>query len=134
AKTSRTRHPTFQRIFGRTEEARGAGPALGPPLSEITRSNWSPESSEVRPLFKVPHEDGSWFRAELDCSSSSSTIQPQQKYEKKIISFIAFPLFVCSIAYAQGITWTPANPMNKARGFFAAGELLNGNVLVAGGF
>src|SRR5207247_7962214 len=37
-------------------------------------------------------------------------------------------------AWAQAITWTPANPMNKARGFFAAGELLNGNVLVAGGF
>src|SRR5262249_7702947 len=32
------------------------------------------------------------------------------------------------------ITWTPANPMNKARGFFVAVELLNGNVLVAGGF
>src|SRR5207247_6478751 len=54
--------------------------------------------------------------------------------KKKIISFIAFPLFVCSIAYAQGITWTPANPMNKARSFFVAVELLNGNVLVAGGF
>src|SRR5215470_12738939 len=53
---------------------------------------------------------------------------------KKIISFIAFPLFVCAVAYAQGITWTPASPMNKARGFFVAVELLNGNVLVAGGF
>ena len=54
--------------------------------------------------------------------------------KKKITSLIAFPLFVCAAAYAQGITWTPANPMNKARGFFAAVELLNGNVLVAGGF
>jgi hypothetical protein len=52
----------------------------------------------------------------------------------KIISFIAFPLFVCAAAYAQGITWIPANPMNKARAFFVAVELLNGNVLVAGGF
>src|SRR5437867_11530536 len=52
----------------------------------------------------------------------------------KIISFIAFPLFVCAAAYAQQITWTPANPMNKARSFFVAVELLNGNVLVAGGF
>jgi len=52
----------------------------------------------------------------------------------KIISIIAFPLFVCAAAYAQGITWTPANPMNKARSFFVAAELLNGNVLVAGGF
>jgi hypothetical protein len=34
--------------------------------------------------------------------------------KKKImgtISFIVFPLFVCAAAYAQGITWTPANPM-----------------------
>ena len=54
--------------------------------------------------------------------------------KKKIISFIVLPLFVCAAAYAQGITWTPANPMNKARAFFVAVELLNGNVLVAGGF
>jgi len=54
--------------------------------------------------------------------------------KKKIISLIAFPLFVCAAAYAQGITWTPANPMNKARAFFPAVELLNGSVLVAGGF
>src|SRR5206468_5597681 len=54
--------------------------------------------------------------------------------KKKIMSFIAFPLFVCATAYAQGITWTPANPMNKARSFFVAVELLNGNVLVAGGY
>jgi len=45
-KRSRLRHPTFQRIFGRAEEARGAGPSLGPPLSAISRSNWSPESAE----------------------------------------------------------------------------------------
>jgi hypothetical protein len=54
--------------------------------------------------------------------------------KKKIISLIAFPLFVCAAAYAQGITWTPANPMNKARAFFQASQLLNGNVLVAGGY
>ena len=35
--------------------------------------------------------------------------------KKKIIAFIAFPLFVCAAAYAQGITWIPASPMNKAR-------------------
>ena len=52
----------------------------------------------------------------------------------KIISLIAFPLFVCAAAYAQGITWTPANPMNKARAFFTATKLLNGDVLVAGGY
>jgi len=59
--------------------------------------------------------------------------------KKKImgtIAFIVFPLFVCAAAYAQGITWTTPAPhnMNKARAFFAAVELLNGNVLVAGGF
>jgi hypothetical protein len=54
--------------------------------------------------------------------------------KKKIISIIAFPLFVCAAVYAQGITWIPANPMNKARAFFVAVPLLNGNVLVAGGF
>ena len=47
------------------------------PFSAISRSNWSPESAEGRPLFKAPREDGSWFCAELDCSSCSSTIQPQ---------------------------------------------------------
>ena len=59
--------------------------------------------------------------------------------KKKImgtIAFIVFPLFVCAAAYAQGITWTTPAPhnMNKARAFFAAVELQNGNVLVAGGF
>ena len=54
--------------------------------------------------------------------------------KKKIISFIVFPLFVCAAAYAQGITWTPAQHMNKARAFFAAAQLQNGNVLVAGGY
>jgi hypothetical protein len=38
------------------------------PLSTISRSNWSPESAEVRPLLKAPRENGSRFRAELDCS------------------------------------------------------------------
>ena len=47
-----------------TPKAFGAGT----PLYAISRSNWSPESAEVRPLFKAPREDGSWFHAELDCS------------------------------------------------------------------
>ena len=47
------------------------------------------------------------------------------------ISFIVFPLFVCAAAYARGITWTPANPMNKARAYFVAVDLLNGNVLAS---
>jgi len=38
------------------------------PVNAISRSNWNPESAEGRPLFKAPREDGSWLRAELDCS------------------------------------------------------------------
>jgi len=58
---------------------------------------------------------------------------------KKTTPPFAIALFLAcfalaSAAYAQGITWTPANPMNKARAFFVAVELLNGNVLVAGGY
>jgi endosialidase-like protein len=64
----------------RGEKAREAGPALGLPLYAISRFNWSPEPAEVRPLFKAPREDGSWFRAELDCSS---TIRPQQKMKTR---------------------------------------------------
>src|SRR6266566_2270860 len=37
-------------------------------------------------------------------------------------------------ALAQAISWTPANPMNKARAFFTATKLLNGDVLAAGGY
>jgi hypothetical protein len=36
-------------------------------------------------------------------------------------------------AWAQATTWTPANPMNKARAFFTTTKLLDGEVLVAGG-
>jgi hypothetical protein len=41
------------------------------PLSAISRFNWSPESPEVRPLLKGPHEDGSSFRADLEQSTSN---------------------------------------------------------------
>ncbi len=33
----------------------------------------------MRPLCKASLEEGSWFRVDLDCSSCSLTIQPQQK-------------------------------------------------------
>jgi hypothetical protein len=52
---------------GLNERSRGAEPSLEPPLSAISRSNWIPESAEVRALFKAPREDGFWFHAELDC-------------------------------------------------------------------
>jgi hypothetical protein len=41
------------------------------PLNAISRFNWSPESAEVRPLFKAAREDGSWFRADLEQSTSN---------------------------------------------------------------
>jgi hypothetical protein len=41
------------------------------PPSAISRSNWSPESAEVRPLFKAPREDDSSFRADLEQSTSN---------------------------------------------------------------
>lgn len=37
-------------------------------------------------------------------------------------------------ASAATITFAPANPMNKARAFFTANDLPNGNILVAGGY
>jgi hypothetical protein len=36
------------------------------PLSAISRFTWSPESAEVRPLFKASREDDSSFRADLE--------------------------------------------------------------------
>jgi hypothetical protein len=36
------------------------------PLSAISGFNWSPESAEVRPLFKASREDDSSFRADLE--------------------------------------------------------------------
>src|SRR5262245_57298465 len=52
---------------------------------------------------------------------------------------LAFGLAFCalaSLARAVGpqLVWAAANPMNKARAFFTATELLNGDVLVAGGY
>jgi hypothetical protein len=58
-------------MFGRAEEARGAGPSLGPPLYAISRFNWSPESTKARRLFEAPREDGSSFRADLEQSTSN---------------------------------------------------------------
>jgi hypothetical protein len=41
------------------------------PFYAISRSNWSPESVEVRSHFlDAPREDGSWFRTEPDCSQN----------------------------------------------------------------
>ena len=37
-------------------------------------------------------------------------------------------------AWAQAAIWVPTHPMNKARAFFTATKLLNGDVLVAGGY
>jgi uncharacterized coiled-coil protein SlyX len=41
---TRLRHPTFQRVFGRAEGARGAGPSLRHRFTRIARSNWGSET------------------------------------------------------------------------------------------
>ena len=56
---------------------------------------------------------------------------------KKILVLIALSLSVCAAVYgieSLAVSWTAANPMNRPRAFFAASELPNGNILVAGGF
>lgn len=63
---------------------------------------------------------------------------------RKIVAFMSVPLAVWVAVYIvarpawtaepTAITWVPTNPMHKARSFFAVAQLLNGNVLVAGGF
>jgi hypothetical protein len=62
----------------------------------------------VRPLFKAPREDGSWFRAELDCSQCSSTIQPQQKNENKKYDNSTFKKIKRPVAFAAGFASHPA--------------------------
>src|SRR5205823_1426184 len=120
------------------------------PLSAISRSNWSPESAEVRPLFKAPREDGSWFRAifwtvyALEKPNEGergaglqSTIQPQQKMKTLILrnsilratfiaGLLAAPVLLLSIqtSHAGSATWqaTPATgDWNTAANWTAGG-------------
>jgi hypothetical protein len=73
----RLRHPTFQRIFGRTGKSLWGCTFAETPLNAISRSNWSPESAKMNEItlpchavalaktgLDAPREDGSWFRAE----------------------------------------------------------------------
>jgi hypothetical protein len=56
---------------------------------------------------------------------------------KKTLVFVALSLLACAAVYGSeplAVSWTPASPMHRPRAFFAAAELPNGNVLVAGGF
>lgn len=56
---------------------------------------------------------------------------------KKHLLLGVVSLSVCSVAYGWEpplVSWMPANRMHLARAFFAAAQLPNGNVLVAGGF
>jgi hypothetical protein len=69
-KSPRLRHPTSQRTFGPVLKSRLRGLTFAEaPLSAISRFNWSPESTEVRRLFKAPREDDSSFRADLEQST-----------------------------------------------------------------
>jgi N-acetylneuraminic acid mutarotase len=81
------------------------------------------------------------LRENLPLASYSGVKEETKMTKKMVVVSITLLLLLCAIAlgpvptaWAQELTWSPANPMNKARGFFVANELLNGNVLVAGGF
>jgi hypothetical protein len=53
----------------------------------------------------------------------------------KIVRYALIALAIAPQAWAQPtITFTPANPMTKARAFFTANELPDGKILVAGGY
>jgi hypothetical protein len=71
---------SFNASSGRAEEARGDWTFAGTPLSAISRSNWSPESTKARRLFEAPHEDDSSFRADLEQST------PNRKPFMKFVS------------------------------------------------
>jgi N-acetylneuraminic acid mutarotase len=54
-----------------------------------------------------------------------------------VLGVACFGLGLSSVVQATNppsVLWRPAHPMNKARAFFTAVELLNANVLVAGGY
>jgi hypothetical protein len=51
------RHPTIQRIFGRVEEARGAGPTLGPPLTRSPDPTGAPNQPKRGGSSKAPRDD-----------------------------------------------------------------------------
>lgn len=51
-----------------------------------------------------------------------------------VLVFSCFALSPIAQAVTPQVVWTPARPMHTARGFFTATKLLNGDVLVAGGY
>ena len=56
---------------------------------------------------------------------------------KKTLVMVALSLSLCAAIYGSeplAASWTAASPMHRPRAFFAAAELPNGNILVAGGF
>jgi Kelch motif protein len=56
---------------------------------------------------------------------------------KKTLVLMALSFSVYAVVYGReppAVSWIPANPMHRARAFFVAAELPNGNILVAGGF
>ena len=60
------------------------------PLSAITRSNWNPQSAEVRLLFKVPQEE--WFLVPrgtgLQLNNPTSTKKKNRKYDNSPLNKI----------------------------------------------
>jgi len=56
----------FQRIFGRAEEARGAGPTLGRRLTRSPVPNWTLTQPAGGDGWTAPCSVVFWFRAELE--------------------------------------------------------------------
>src|SRR5438046_6222530 len=64
------------------------------PPNAISRSNWSPESAEVRPLFKAPREE--WFPVlrgtGLQLNNPTSTKKENRKYDNSPLKKINQPV------------------------------------------
>src|SRR5439155_388912 len=119
------------------------------PFSAISRSNWSPESAEVRMLLKAPRRDGSWFRAELEqienmeaktMKTFHSLIAGLWATSSILARRIALPLLFlgAGLTLVQPCAGAPiefeeTGSLHDARYLHTATLLPNGKVLVAGG-
>src|SRR6266446_4889600 len=74
------------------------------PPNAISRSNWSPESAELRPLCKAPREDGSRFPRRNWIAAKQSTIRSSKRDENKKYDNCTFKKINWSVAFAARFT------------------------------